>query len=201
MKSVVTGVLAGVVTAGAVTSGCGGSGSDAPRAEPTTTHLPTTTIDPWAVPATIDAAYAQRILDEHGRILTAAWRRARRLGKVDAEVERLVRSVESADQAGSEITGLRREAKARFASLVPDPAVDAGKIVELRGASPTCIQVLVRVDISRLVRSGPVDQTAIELRPARPGEADRRRNPTGWIEDLRFPPDQPPLIGSPCARS
>ena len=67
--------LVSLLLVAAVLTGCGDDGEEAAT---TTTTRPrtTTTTDPFAVPDPIDAAYVQRVVTEHERVLGDAFRLA-----------------------------------------------------------------------------------------------------------------------------
>ncbi|MBI2708812.1 MAG: hypothetical protein HYX34_03855 [Actinobacteria bacterium] len=148
------------------------------------------------MPDKIDVAYVQRVVDEFSRILTQAWVRARQKGTVDAEVERLIRSVESAERAAIDISEMRGLARAGFRRLVERMQAESATVRRLTLTSPDCVQAAGTVDYSRSLVDGQVQEVVIEL------ERTGRRtgsNRTGWRQYGVYA-SRAPEGGAPCAR-
>ncbi|MBI2710105.1 MAG: hypothetical protein HYX34_10475 [Actinobacteria bacterium] len=184
-----------LVLVAVATVGCGRSGDGDKRAEPTTTASPvsTTTTDPWAVPDQIDVAYVQRVVDGLSRILTKAWQLARDRGKVDAEVERLVRSVDEQPVLGVDLDGLQASVNAQFADVVERPRPLAAEVRQVQVVNDTCVVARMQIDFSKIVPSGAVRDVTQEL-------VRRGRNDTGWTIAAQYFSAPPARRGEPCQR-
>ncbi|MBI2708549.1 MAG: hypothetical protein HYX34_02480 [Actinobacteria bacterium] len=187
-----------VVVLALATVACGSSGDSAEPRNPTTTMSPssTTTTDPWAVPEKIDVAYVQRVVDEFSRILTQAWVRARDKGTVDAEVERLIRSVESEGRVEFDLSSMRQAAEDDFRRVVTPIVAERAQIKQIVYASPSCIQASGVVDYSRSIRGGTPQGVVFEFERA---VEERLPNRTGW-QQYGLYQARAPEGGKPCAR-
>lgn len=154
-----------------------------PAIATTVTQVPTTTLapgvaPPFQMPAVVDVAYVQRLLDTVYRLDGEATRRAFVTGAPDAEVdERLVAIF--GDPALTEAKQvLADQAADGFTRLANPPGDATVRVLEVLQAAPACI--VVRADLDR----GPVFR---EPRPAAArvmislARADVLAfNPTGW---------------------
>jgi hypothetical protein len=170
----------------AVLTGCGDDGEEAAT---TTTTRPkaTTTTDPFAVPDRIDAAYVQRVLTEHERVLGDAFRLAMQEGEVTQGVEERVRAIHAERPAAAELDDMRAAAAEGFPNARRgrgDRLVDQ---VALTHAAPDCIGVTARYLFDEVLEE-PVDPVAvvIELRELPEGTDPVGYNRTGWLEVYQY---------------
>jgi hypothetical protein len=171
-------------------AGCKDTGASSPPEtipDPTTTleppSLPSTTAtttlaDPFAVPAVIDLAYVQRVLEAIYHLDGELTRHIYAKKLPDAEFEARLRAI----FAGEELAGSKRilqenaaEGFARFANPPGDPVVRATEIIQ---ATPTCMVVRAELDFRPQYKNpGSKDPPAvIELRRFEVLPF----NPTGW---------------------
>lgn len=170
----------------AVLTGCGGDGEEAAT---TTTTRPraTTTTDPFAVPDPIDAAYVQRVLTEHERVLGDAFRLAMQEGAVTQGVEERVTAIYAERPGMAELDDMRAAVAEGFPNERRDRGDRLVDQVALTQAAPECIGVTARYRFDEVLVE-PIDPVAvvIELRPSPEGSDPVGHNRTGWIQTFQY---------------
>ncbi|MBI2709180.1 MAG: hypothetical protein HYX34_05740 [Actinobacteria bacterium] len=189
-----------VLALATVACGTSDTSDSGARGEPTTTTSPasTSTTDPWAVPAKIDVAYVQRVVDELSRIAARAWERTRQQGKVDPQVERLLLAISSGAQGQMDIEELQGSVRQGFSDWVERPQPGSTRVRQVETISPRCIRAAGAMDFRKAVRNGGVRSVVIELRRVK--AAADATNPTGWIKDGVWAAGEAPAEGKPCER-
>ncbi len=151
-------------------------------ATPSTSSAPTTEPDPWARPATPDAAYFERVLNELEEIHAEAFRLIRAESSVTPKAEALLRATK---------TGLNLDYSlgqaALFANEFPDhltlerpPLLSEIELVE-----PTSQCVLLQATVSFSdVYTGPRAAERAFIRLLATEATDT--NPTGWLTEQRW---------------
>jgi hypothetical protein len=184
---------------GIALAACGGGGDDQPTSRATVPDRPATTVaaDPYAVPATIDAAYLNRvflaleeidgqatrlILENKAYVPEAALRLNAIYGKeeFDAQTNLWV------DLINQGLTGFK------------SPAGNRRTITErVLTATPQCVYAAVVRDYSAISQSPPPNSVEyVALRPLDHSRDSKRLNPTPWMivkegyrSDGSVPPD------------
>jgi len=162
----------------------------------------TTTTNPYAVPAVIDAAYVNRVLAGLDAVVGDAVRIVVATRNLPPEALDRLRAVYAEDERlQREIDGAQRDLRNGFANIRPNPGNKLTKVTELITATPACIFGRVRRDYSLVSTNtlpGLEDQW-VGLKPIDPSRDRNRYNPTPWVfvydgfpKDRSRPPD-------PCA--
>jgi len=179
-----------LLVAGCTNTSSGGGGTAAttttgsvPAIATTVAQVPATTLapgvaPPFQMPAVVDVAYVQRLLDAVYRLDGEATRRAFVTGAPDAEVDERLLAIFGDPALAEARQVLADQAADGFARLANPPGDATVRVLEVLEASRACI--VVRADLDR----GPVFR---EPRPAparlviRMARADALAfNPTGW---------------------
>jgi len=177
-----------LLVAGCTDTSSGGGGTatttgPVPAIATTVAELPATTLapgvaPPFQMPAVVDVAYVQRLLDAIYRLDGEATRRAFVTGAPDAEVDERLVAIFGDPALAEAKRVLTDQAADGFVRLANPPGDATVRVVEVLQATPACI--VVRADLDR----GPVFR---EPRPAtarvviRLARADVLAfNPTGW---------------------
>ncbi len=184
------------------------SGATADKAGPTATVRTeppaTTTTNPYAVPAVIDAAYVNRVLAGLDAIRGDVARLVLRTQNIPREAyDRLKAMYADPDFLQINIDGLQLDIREGFRAYRPEPGNNVTLVRELITARPDCI--FARVDRDRsAVGVKPPPNVSVEWVALRP--LDRARDPagynaTGWAYVYDgFPPDRS-RPADPCKAS
>lgn len=175
--------------------------------EPTVPTLPeiTTTTNPYAVPATIDAAYVNRVLEALDAALGDVYRLVIRTRDVSPEViDRLNAIYLNRDDVNLELQAIQRGMREGFTGFKDPVGNPKSTVTELITASPSCIFARFAPDNSAMaVKSdGPSAPEWVGLQPADPARDPNHYNGTPWMiatEGLLFPNGSPPP--NPCAKA
>jgi len=177
-----------LLLAGCTDSSSGGGGTatttgPVPAIATTVAEVPASTVapgvaPPFQMPAVVDVAYVQRLLDALYHLDGEATRRAFVSRAPDAEVDERLEAIFGDPALAEAKRELADQAADGFVRLANPPGDATVRVVEVLQAAPVCI--LVRADLDR----GPVFRAP---RPAparvviRLGRADvLALNPTGW---------------------
>ena len=170
--------VAVVSTVVAVTTACGGSNSSAKgtASAPTT---PSTTADPWAVPATITPDYINRVLAKLDQAEGDALRSVRSSNTITPQfvaVERAIRASEHERQLETDLQ--IKSINAGWPNTKPMPGNRRSMVARLLRAEPSCVEAATAEDFSAVTLSTPTPypQWYITLVPAEPNDL----NPTHW---------------------
>jgi hypothetical protein len=182
---------------------CSDSSSDkaGPTATVATEPAPTTTTDPYAVPAVIDAAYVNRVLAGLDAAVGDVLRLIMRTNTIPPEAyDRLKALYANPEFMQIKIDGYQRDIRERFKSYRPSPGNKISTVNRLLTARPTCVFVEVQRDYKAVgvAPSSDLDMQWVGLKPLDPNRDPHHFNPTQWAYTYDgFPPDrsQPP---DPC---
>ena len=183
----------------AVLTGCGDDGEEAAT---TTTTRPrvTTTTDPFAVPDEIDAAYVQRVLTEHERVLGDATRTVITQRRVTTAAEERLRSIFAKQVADAELSSLRQRAERGFPNVQVPRGDRSVRVSKLSTVTKACVGVQARYGFQDvLVKPIPPADVVIELQPEPSNGDPVGYNPTGWIESFQYAAGQGE-VPEPCGR-
>jgi hypothetical protein len=162
----------------------------------------TTTTNPYAVPAVIDAAYINRVLAGLDAVVGDVLRTVIRTNSVPRDAyDRLRALYADPDFMQIKIDGYQRDIREGFRSYRSNPGNKVSTVSQILSARDTCIFVKVQRDYAA-VGLNPVPELDIQWVGIKPLDLSRdpsHYNPTTWayIYD-GFPPDrsQP---SDPCA--
>jgi hypothetical protein len=178
--------------------------TDPPRTNPTlaTVPAPTTTTNPYAVPATIDAAYINRVLAGLDATLGDATRLVIQTKTVPREAYDRLKSLYATDpRLQLAIDGLQTDLRNGFSGYSDRPGDRRTTVAQLVAASKTCIFVRVSRDYSAIGPGArpPSDKNWIVLRPLDSARDPNHYNLTNWTYHYDgFTPDQSQPT-NPCA--
>lgn len=146
----------------------------------TTTTIPatTTTTDPFAVPAVIDVAYAQRVLENIYRLDGEAVRYAYAKKVLDAELDARLVAIFGGPALEEARRILKENAAERFVRFADPPGYPKVSVIEIVQATPLCMVVRANLDFGSYYKrvQAPDPQVVVELRTA----DVEPFNPTGW---------------------
>lgn len=183
-----------------VSGACRRAGEGATPGATVPTELPTTTTtDPYAVPAVIDAAYVTRVLAALDALTGEAFRMYVRERQVTPEIgDRIRAAYGSGEIYDLTVRSFEEQKDTRFAA---EPGNQLTTVTRLITAAPTCIYAQVVRDFRPV--GGTVRDLTIWVGLQHPTVFDdlARHNPTPWIYVVDgFNPNRsaPP---NPCAGS
>jgi hypothetical protein len=181
---------------------CGGS-SGVASVEPhaTVPTAPPTTADPYAVPATIDAAYVNRVLEGLDAAVGDIVRLVMRTRQISPEVlDRLRALYLNRDDENLELQSLQDEMRKQFSGFRQEPGNKKSSVESMIDASPGCVFVKVSRDYSAISTKTDLRPSIewIGLKPTDPTRDPNHFNRTPWMvasEGVLSDGTQPP---SPC---
>ncbi len=148
---------------------------------PTGAPIPTTTTtaDPWAVPAVIDATYLNRVLAELDHIDGDAYRDARAMKAVTPRYLELERSIRADDTEVALNTKIIRNAMAQdWRNVRPLPGDRHTAVIRMIPAPAPCVFAAVSVNLDDFtLKSVKYPPWSVALLPAPPSND----NPTHWV--------------------
>jgi len=150
-------------------------------AVPTGAPIPTTTTtaDPWAVPAVIDATYLNRVLAELDHVDGDAHRDARLMSAVTPrylELERSIRADDAEVALGTKV--LQSDIQQHWFNVRQVPGDRHMRVRAIIPASPPCVFASVEMDLNDFtVKPVTYPPWSIALLPAPPSTT----NPTHWV--------------------
>jgi hypothetical protein len=182
-------------------SGCGGGGDDEALPPPPSIAEPTTVpADPYAVPAVIDAAYVNRVLEGLDAAVGDVVRIVYRTRDLPPEVfDRLKAIYLERETMNVLLIGLQDDMRLGFTGYRENPGNKKSTVDELLNASPSCIFVRVTRDYSQVGTNTQPSVEWIGLKPRDPAPNNSQYNPTPWmvaLEGFEADGSQPP---NPCA--
>lgn len=153
-----------------------------PTAPSTTTiAVATTAPDPFAVPATIDAAYVDRVLVELNKVYGDVGRKIRATGRYERS---------DLDPLGAIFNQPLLELQVKQFATIPEmdaalfknpPGDRRMTVEELITSRPDCIFAKVLFDVSAVVTNPPpAEPVYLTLRPTQPGANPKGINTTPW---------------------
>lgn len=174
------------------------TGSTAPTATVATEPAPTTTTNPYAIPAVIDAAYVNRVLAGLDAQIGEVRRLVKRTGTIPPDAYDRLRAVYGTDRALQLATDLLQvDIQANFKGYNDVPGNQLTTTSQLISSKSNCIFARVARDYSAVGpgASTTSDRNWVALKTAESARDVHGYNRTGWalIYD-GFPPDrtQPP---------
>lgn len=165
------------------TPSVGPTADTSPSPEPTqppTPSAPNPTPDPFAVPATIDAAYVERVLNALYEIDAETTRLALEAGTVTPQVRERIEAGNAPEEAEIQSTLL----EAALATGLPEVRRTPGPVTitvsRVLSATPTCVALVGTTDYSNVLVEPPVGPQEPQLIALVPEEPDTAINPTPW---------------------
>lgn len=195
-------VAAIILTALAACSPASNADRDTATAQTVATEPPTTTTtNPYAVPAVIDAAYVNRVLAALDAAMGDVVRLVVGTRTISREAYDRLRAIYGTDQwLQLSLDNFQADVRNGFNGYRPSPGNKTSTIRRIVAANHQCIFAEVERDFSAVSPiPNPVNPQWVGLKPLDPNRDPARYNTTGWafIYD-GFPPSrsQPP---NPCA--
>ena len=182
-----------------VLAACGGDKE--PLGPTATVPQPTTTTDPYAVPAVIDEAYVNRVLAGLDQAVGDIVRLVVSTRDIPPEAIDRLKAMYVGDVLQLKVDGFQRDMFADFSGYRDIPGNQKTEVTRLIGVASTCIFAQVNIDFSAVsVNPNPKFSTQwVALIPVEPTQDPNDYNPTPWAfiyegfrQDLSEPPD-------PCA--
>jgi len=148
---------------------------------PTGAPIPTTTTtaDPWAVPAVIDATYLNRVLAQLDHIDGDAYRDARAMNAVTPRYLQLERSIRADDaEVALDVKNLRHDLAHNWANVRQAPGDRRTTVLKLIPAPAPCVFASVSLNLADYTINPVKYPTwSVALLPAAPTTV----NPTHWV--------------------
>jgi hypothetical protein len=173
-----------VLLAGSVLlAGCGGKTDDVARFDPmaqtsdaTTTS---TTVDPYAVPAVIDAAYVERVLNALDKVRADVRNHIMDTKQYSPEDDARIRATYSSTQVARVVDEMRDASIVGIPTIRPGSGPSVLTVTKLRFANSSCISAEVTVDErpNQLRPSAPLSAVFILRAEAH----DKTLNPTPYM--------------------
>jgi len=188
-----------------VLAGCSSAkpAEDVPSATVATAPATTTTTDPYAVPAVIDEAYVNRVLAGLDAVSGDVVRLMVRTKTIPREAVNRLRAIyEANDVFDRVLDSLSRDVAFRLPGFRSEPGNKKSRVIEVLGASTSCIFARVTRDYTDVAATSPTtdDIQWIAIRPLDRAKDPSGYNTTGWayifegFREGRLPPSP-----SPCA--
>ncbi|MFN2607445.1 MAG: hypothetical protein ABR511_06050 [Acidimicrobiales bacterium] len=164
---------------------CGSGRAKAlPHATVPTATEQTTTTNPYVVPATIDAAYVNRVLVGLNMANGDTLRLVMRTRGITQEViDRLQAIYQNRDDVNLQLQSLQYQLRQAFSGMSETPGAVRTAVTDVIDASPACIFVQVSFDDSAL-RAGQAAAPRTEwigLAPIDPSRDPNHYDPTPWV--------------------
>lgn len=180
-----TALRAVVATLALASAACSSSPTDTARSSPTVRTEPptTTTTNPYAVPAVIDAAYVNRVLAGLDAALGDVTRLVVRTRTIPREAYDRLRAIYAdSDFLQIAIDGFQLDMQSNFSSYKPLPGDRKSTVTELISARLDCIFAQVRRDYSEVGVKPSADLNVqwIGLKPLNQDGDSKTYNPTSW---------------------
>lgn len=162
----------------------------------------TTTTNPYAVPAVIDAAYVNRVLGGLDKAYGDVVRLVVSSGGLVIQASNQLRAIYSAnDWLQLEFDRFQEETRTRFRHYKSPPGNQETVVDQLIVGNQNCIFVRVRRDYSAMSEAPSAPGVEwVGLVPLDPSRDPNGFNVTGWAYAYNgFPPPGSPAPSSPCA--
>jgi hypothetical protein len=158
--------------------------TDPPRTNPTlaTVPAPTTTTNPYAVPATIDAAYVNRVLAKFDAVLGDVTRQLIQTNTFPSEAYDRLKALYGTNQwLQLKLDAFQTDLRQGFPNYRNSPGNKSSTVTKLLVSSRTCIFAEVRRDYSEVtVATPPQLPQWVVLKPLDQARDPRGFNGTGW---------------------
>ena|GEM_PF-6183967 len=157
-----------------------GTASNTVATEP----APTTTTNPYAVPAVIDVAYVNRVLAGLDAALGDVVRLVYSTRTIPPDAVTRLRALYGNDQVLQLfLDGLQIDLRSGFRNYKPQIGNKSSVVTQLVTARPDCIFAQVHRDYSAISTdtSAVVNPQWVALRPSTPGKPPGPENPTDWV--------------------
>ena len=180
----------------------GGTAAQTPGATVGTAAPTTTTTNPYAVPAVIDAAYVNRVLAGLDAVFGDAFRLLVSRRKVEIEIlDRFTAVYGDRELLNLQLKVVQDNIMFDAAKLPPVPGDKHTTVDTVISSSSACIFASVDRDYSAFVgKPSPVGREWVALRPLSVGVDPNGYNGTNWAYVYEgFGPNHQPPGTSPCA--
>jgi hypothetical protein len=173
--------------------------TDPPRTNTTVASL-TTTTNPYAVPAVIDAAYVNRVLAGLDAVLGDVARTVAGTRTIPPDAYARLRAIYGTDQLLQlTIDSVQADIRRGFAGYRSPPGNRVSTVQQILSASPTCIFVRVQRDYRTVsTNPPPLDPQWVGVRTADPARDPGQHNPTSWTMIYDGLPQDRSTPANPC---
>jgi hypothetical protein len=176
-----TGLRWALLCALIATAACSSSTPKAGNSVPTAAAT-TTTTDPYAIPATIDVAYVQRVMDAIDPLIGRAAKALVRNNSIAGEWMVVSRAILDDNGLKAAKYGAQLELDMNLRDYKPNPGQTHTTAKELLASKPACLVVRALRDSSEIVSlAGAVADKDVELRPLQAAWDPGGLNPTPWV--------------------
>jgi hypothetical protein len=165
-----------------VLASCGGSPTS--RAQAPQASVPASVAsapDPFAVPATINKPYVQKVLDAIEQVEAGATQEVVATRSVDNTAALRMRAVDGDAEFQFEVNGWLNEIQSGLSHVRSNPGAARDRVATLFRATSSCVFLSAVRDISAVAVTPPAPRlTYIELVQLAPKNDPTHLNPTGW---------------------
>jgi hypothetical protein len=170
-----------------------------PHASVPTAPAQTTTTNPYAVPAVIDAAYVNRVLAALDAAVGDVVRLLSRVDRLQPEAINRLKALYTPTELPKQVDALRRDSEDGFSHLRPNPGNIISTVTQLITSRTDCVFASVSRDY-HLVSDNPDPRLFaqwVALVPLDPVNDPGHYNPTPWaltydgFEESLLPPENP----------
>jgi hypothetical protein len=203
-RTAITAALAALALLASASCSSGTADRGSAGANPTLATDPprTTTTNPYAVPAVIDAAYVNRVLVGLDAQMGDVTRMVLRTRTIPREAYDRLRAIYGNDDwLQLAIDNFQADMRRQFAGYRAEPGNKVSTVTELLTSSRSCLFVRTTRDYSPI---GPNSKTAdvqwIALEPVQQVRDPNGYNATGWALTYEGFPSDRSVPANPCAR-
>jgi hypothetical protein len=174
-----------------------------PHASVPTAPAQTTTTNPYAVPAVIDAAYVNRVLAALDAAVGDVVRMVVHANRLDPEVMDRLRALYDDEALRPQVEVLAQDSADGFQAYLDHPGNQRSAIIQMVSASSSCIFAHVSRDYRPVVKEPDpnLSDQWIALVPLDPSRDPRHYNATGWHYAYDGFEEDRSVPKNPCAGS
>lgn len=176
-------------------SACSNSSSVDPEVKPADSTTSTTTTDPWAIPETIDIAYAQRVIQELTNIAGVARADVIDNHRFTEETQSRIRAVYQGPLTNNMLKQMSDNSIHEIPDIVKNPPAWKVRITEIVSSSHSCMYVFGIAD-DQLAHKNSISPSELAWGLKR-DETRSDFNQTTWRFVQEIPKYATP--GNPCA--
>ncbi|MDQ6910597.1 MAG: hypothetical protein M3Z84_07430 [Actinomycetota bacterium] len=153
----------------------------APGATVPTTARPTTTTDPYAVPAVIDVAYVNRVLGALDAAVGDITRMVIAERDISPAVQKQLRALYVGEYFDLAVKSYRQDIDRNFPGALPSPGNQVTAVSSLISATSACIFIEASRDFSGVSATPDTSLAKVWVALKHSAPADSSLNKTGWV--------------------
>jgi hypothetical protein len=200
-RTAIAAILAVLALTASVACSSGSADKAGPTATVATEPAPTTTTNPYAVPAVIDAAYVNKVLAGLDAAVGDVTRMILQAKTIPREAYDRLRALYSNDQRLQlSIDSFQSDMRRNFADYKTDPGNKISIVTQLLDVRRTCIFAKVSRDYSSVgINTSSSDTQWIALVPLESARDPQKYNKTDWAFSYEGYTENRTAPADPCA--